>query len=179
MISAGTEILELSEREHTYTRSPSSRATHHNSRSGENAACGDISPIKDDPNAEHKDEDSSNDEALTPDSTHSDICHGGDANVQDESLVERSLFEASSSSDVPLERNASKTDVIQVMALSPALLFLKDHLTEMEHRWVELHADVTAVQQTLHQVKKTLFYPDHDSTGMFCSVPHTPTVTST
>lgn len=153
MISTGTEILELNEREHTNTHSPSSRATHQ-SQSGENAICGDISSVKDDPSAKDKDEDFSNDEALTPDSTHSDVCNGGDANVQDESLVERSLFGASSSSDVPSEKNASNADVVQVMALSPALLSLKDHLTEVEHSWVELHANVAAVQQTLHQVKK-------------------------
>ncbi|KAB5582142.1 hypothetical protein PHYPO_G00183770 [Pangasianodon hypophthalmus] len=162
VISAGTEILHINEREHTNTHTPSTGSTHHNSQSEENATCKDISSVKDDPSLEDKEEDSSINKALTPESTHSDICNEGDDNVQDESLVERTLFEASSSSDIPPDGNASTkmsedattssgTDVVQVIALSPVLLSLKDHLTEVEHSWVELDADITAVQQKLHQ----------------------------
>lgn len=150
LISSGTEILQLSEREHTSTQSASSRAPRLASQSEDNAT----SSVRDDPS-----------DALAPESTHSDARNEGDAIVQDEPTVERPLFETSSSSDVPLDGNASRNmsddattrrsvDVVQVMALSPVLLSLKDHLTEMEHSWVELHADITAAQQTLHQVKK-------------------------
>ncbi|MCJ8731019.1 hypothetical protein PDJAM_G00191190 [Pangasius djambal] len=163
VISAGTEILYINEREHTNTHTPSTSSTHHNSQSEEDATCKDISSVKDDHGVEDKDEDSSSDKALTAESTRSDnVWNRGDANVQDESLVERSLFEASSSSDVPPDGNAStkisedattsgSTDVVRVIVLSPVLLYLKDHLSEVEHKWVELHTDITAVQQKLQQ----------------------------
>lgn len=165
VISASTEILVLSEREHADTHMPSSGSTHHNSQSEEKATRGDASSVKDDPGAEVKEEDSSNNEALPPESTRSDVWNGGDANVQDESPDE--MFEASSSSDVPPNGNASAetsedaSNVVQVTALPPVLLALKDHLTEVENSWVELHADIAAVQQKLHQVKKK-------NTSVFC-----------
>lgn len=168
MISSCTEILQLTEREHTNTHSPSSSSPHHTTMSNENATCGDISSTTDDPSDEYETEDSSNDEALAHESTYSEVCNDGDTNVQDQSTVKRSLFESSSSSNVPLDGNASSkisegvmtrssTAVVQMMELSPVLLSLKDHLTEVEHSWVELHADVTAAQQMLHQVRKDNF----------------------
>lgn len=179
MITSCTEILQFSERQHTNTLSPSSRSPHHISKSDENATFADISSTKDDPSAEYETEDSLNDEAFTHESTYSEVCNDGDTNVQDKSSIKRSPLESSSSSGIPLDGNVSRRisenatsrgsiAVVQVMELSPVLLSLKDHLTEVEHSWVELHADITAAQQMLHQVKKTLFYTDHDYTSFVC-----------
>lgn len=165
VICSGTEILQLSEREHTNTHSPSRRSAHYNSQSEYNATSDATSSIKDDPSAEAKEEDSLKYKALTSESMQSGVYDEGDANFQDESPDEWSLFKSSSSFNVTLDGNAytkmskdatmsSCTDVLQVMELSPVLLSLKDHLTEVEHSWVELHSDITEVQQLLHQVKK-------------------------
>lgn len=159
VVCSGTEILQLSKTEHTDAHSLSSTSTE------DGATCIDVSSARDDPSAEDKEEDSSKDKALTPESMHSDIPNEEDAKVQDESPVERSPFEAGSSSDVPLGENASmkmsedatissSTDVVHAMKLSSALLSLKDHLTEVEQSWMELHTDIPAVQQMLHQVKE-------------------------
>lgn len=148
VVCSGTEILQLSKTELTNAHSLSSTST-----------CRDVSSARDDPSAEDKEEDPSKDKALTPESRHSDIPNEEDAKVQDESP------EAGSSSDVPLGENASmkvsedatissSSDVVHVMKLSSVLLSLKDHLTEVEQSWVELHTDIPAVQQLLHQVKE-------------------------
>lgn len=153
----------MNEREDANTHSQSSGFTRYSSQS--EATCRGIYSTKDESIAE---EGSSNDEALTsPKITHSGESHGGDAHLQD------STFKPSSSSDVPLGGKASKkmsedatvngsTGVVQVMELSPVLLSVKDHLTEVERSWVELHDDFTAVQHKLHQV--TRFHSDHNNT---------------
>ncbi|TSV02079.1 Nesprin-2 [Bagarius yarrelli] len=146
VISSGSEILQLNESELIDIHPQFSRSTHHSQGFEGNSTHGDISSVKDDSGAENIKGDSTNNESL--ESTRcQDLCYRGeDTNVQNESPVS-----PDKNASMKMSGNVM-TDVVQVMELPPVLFSLKNHLTEVEHGWVELHADISAVQQKLQQV---------------------------
>lgn len=153
VISSGSLILLLSEREHitkTQKISRSSSAPRTSTPSGNTTISEDLHPSE-----------TSNLTSNDPEDFPSETSVSSIQNISEETLstTERSDANITNEGVISEEPTSSALDlsVKQEMVLSPVLLTLQSQLSQVEQDWVEIQAHIPTVQQRLHQVHFSLY----------------------
>lgn len=159
VISSGSLILLLSEREHiikTQKISRSSSAPRTSTPSGNTTIPEDQEPSE---TSNLNPEDSSSVDVIFPSETNVSSIQNisseetlstterSDANITNEGVI----------SEDPMS-SALDLSVKQEMVLSPVLLALQSQLSQVEQDWVEIQTHIPTVQQRLHQVHFSLYF---------------------
>lgn len=154
VISSGSLILLLSEREHiikTQKISKSSSAPRTSTPSGNTTISEDLEPSE-----------TGNLTSNDPEDFPSEINVSSVQNISEETLstTERSDANITNEGVISEEPTPSPLDlsVKQEMVLSPVLLTLQSQLSQVEQDWVEMQAHIPTIQQTLHQVHFSLYF---------------------
>lgn len=151
MISSGSLILLLSEREHiikTQKISKSSSDPRTSTPSGNTTVSKDLEPSE-----------TSNLTSNDPEDFPSETNVSSVQNISEETLstTERSDANITIISEEPTP-SALGLSIKQEMVLSPVLLTLQSQLSQVEQDWVEIQAHIPTVQQRLHQVHFSLYF---------------------
>jgi len=154
VISSGSLILFLSEREHiikTQKISRSSSAPRTSTPSGNTTISEDLEPSE-----------TGNLTSNDPEDFPSETNFSSIQNTSEETLstTERSDANITNEGVIAEEATSSALDlsVKQEMVLSPVLLTLQSQLSQVEQDWVEIQTHIPAVQQRLHQVHFSLYF---------------------
>lgn len=154
VISSGSLILLLSEREHiikTQKISKSSSAPRTSTPSGNTTISEDLEPSE-----------TGNLTSNDPEDFPSETNVSSVQNISEETLstTERSDANITNEGVISEEPTPSPLDlsVKQEMVLSPVLLTLQSQLSQVEQDWVEMQAHIPTIQQTLHQVHFSLYF---------------------
>ncbi len=159
VISSGSLIMLLNEREQNIETQKINRTTSAPRTSGNTTASEDLQPSETSNRTsvvlDNNPEDSSVDVTLPSETNVSSIqnifseetlstMEGSDGKITNDGVI----FEEPTSSVFDLS-------VKQEMVLSPVLLTLQSQLSQVEQDWVEIEATIPAIQQGLHQVQFT------------------------
>lgn len=153
VISSGSLILLLSEREHiikTQKISRSSSAPRTSTPSGNTTIPEDLEPSETSNLTSNNPEDSSSVDVIFPNISSEETLsttERSDANITNEFVISEEPTSA-----------ALDLSVKQEMVLSPVLLTLQSQLSQVEQDWVEIQTHIPAVQQRLHQVQFSLYF---------------------
>lgn len=154
VISSGSLILLLSEREHiikTQKISKSSSAPRTSTPSGNTTISEDLEPSE-----------TGNLTSNDPEDFPSETNVSSVQNISEETLstTERSDANITNEGVISKEPTPSPLDlsVKHEMVLSPVLLTLQSQLSQVEQDWVEMQAHIPTIQQTLHQVHFSLYF---------------------
>lgn len=158
VISSGSLILLLSEREHiikTQKISRSSSAPRTSTPSENTTIPENLEPSETSILTSNNPEDSSSVDVIFPSFSIQNISseeslsttERSDANITNEGVI----------SEEPVS-SALDLSVKQEMVLSPVLLALQSQLSQVEQDWVEIQTHIPTVQQKLHQVHFSLYF---------------------